>query len=88
MAQRLYVKGVESVQNYLDRIEKNIKNRDTNELAEDYHALKGVLANLGLKEYFQMSNDLEQIAKDGNFMQIIDLNKKLSKALSELVKKK
>jgi len=88
VAQRLYVKGVESVQNYLDRIEKNIKNRDTNELAEDYHALKGVLANLGLKEYFQMSNDLEQIAKDGNFMQIIDLNKKLSKALSELVKKK
>ncbi len=63
MAQRLYVKGVESVQNYLDSIEKNIKNRDTNELAEDYHALKGVLANLGLKEYFQMSNDLEQTCK-------------------------
>ena len=87
IAQRLYLKGIESVKNYLRRIENNIKNKDTNELSEDFHALKGVLANIGLKEYSKISSELEQIAKDGKLMKVIDSSKELSAALNELVKK-
>jgi signal transduction histidine kinase/CheY-like chemotaxis protein len=87
IAKRLYQKGLESVQNYLERIKNHIENKDTAELAEDYHALKGVLANIGLKKYSKLSSELEQIAKDGKLIDIIDLNKELVSALSELVKK-
>jgi|GEM_PF-711229 len=86
IAQRLYQKGLESVRNYLKRIDDHIKNKDTAELAEDYHALKGVLANIGLKKYSSLSSQLEQIAKEGKLIRIIDLNKELFSALNELVK--
>jgi signal transduction histidine kinase/CheY-like chemotaxis protein len=86
IAQRLYLKGIESVKSYLDRIEKNIQNKDTDELAEDFHALKGVLANVGLKECSDMSANLERIAKEGELIKIIDLNKELFESLDELVK--
>ncbi len=88
IAKRLYSKGIESVKSYLERIKQHIEDKDTNELAEDFHALKGVLANIGLKEYSNLSSELEQIAKEGKLMKIIDLNENLTNALKELVEDK
>ncbi len=85
IAKRLFEKGIDSVKTYLNRINKNIENRDTAELAEDFHALKGVLANIGLKECASRASNLEQIAKDDKLIDIIDLKKELFNSLESLV---
>ena len=49
----------------------NIEKKDLNELVEDFHALKGVLSNIGIKKCATLSGELQKIAEEGDFMNII-----------------
>jgi HPt (histidine-containing phosphotransfer) domain-containing protein len=37
---------------------------------EDFHALKGVLSNLGLKELAELAGELQDISDKGDFLSI------------------
>ncbi len=82
IANKLFGKAVMSVTEYRDRVVTNFANKDIKELIEDFHALKGVLANIGLKELSDEAGDLQKLAEDGNFMLIIDPKEHLLKYIN------
>ena len=85
VANKLYKKALSSLKTYFDRIEKNVKEKDIKELVEDFHAIKGVLANIGINHLAKCAGDLQKVAEKGDFMSIVDDKDKLMKHLSELL---
>lgn len=70
ISNKLFLKATGSIKEYLQRIVKNFKEKDTDALIEDFHALKGVLANIGLKELANSAGELQKTAEKGDFMAI------------------
>jgi len=71
-AQRLFEKGIQSVKNYIQRVNINFKNENIKELVEDFHALKGVLFNLGLNCLAKEAGELQKLSEKGEFIDIIE----------------
>jgi HPt (histidine-containing phosphotransfer) domain-containing protein len=88
VAKKLLGKAKESIEEYVRRIKINFLKKDVKELVEDFHALKGVLSNLGLKDMANMAGELQKISEQGNFLAIDPINKKLLKKISPLVSSK
>ena len=82
---RLYNKAMVSIQGYFERIEKNVHNKNIKELVEDFHALKGVLSNIGIQQLANCAGDLQHLAEEGDFMLIIEGKDKLLGHLKELL---
>jgi len=72
IANKLFNKANLSVTEYHNRVIKNAKNKNIKELIEDFHALKGVLANIGLKNLSDKASELQKLSENGDFMAIID----------------
>ncbi len=70
ISKKLFNKAQESINEYVNRIKSNFKKKDTKELVEDFHALKGVLSNLGLKELAELAGELQDISDKGDFLSI------------------
>jgi len=85
VANKLYKKALSSIKTYFDRINSNVKEKDVKKLVEDFHALKGVLSNIGLKELAKSAGDLQKVAEKGDFMSIIEEKDKLMEHISELL---
>ena len=85
VARKLLLKAKESIIEYIKRVKINFDKKDIKELVENFHALKGVLSNLGLKDIADMAGELQKIAENGNFLAIDPINKKLLKNLSSLL---
>ncbi len=85
VANKLYQKALSSIQTYFNRIEKNVENKDIKELVEDFHALKGVLSNIGIKELAKSAGDLQKEAEKGDFISIVDGKNRLMEHLSLLL---
>ncbi len=85
VANKLYQKALSSIKTYFDRIEKNVENKDIKELVEDFHALKGVLSNIGIKELAKFAGDLQKEAERGDFISIVDGKNKLMEHISLLL---
>jgi len=85
VANKLYKKALSSIKTYFDRINSNVKEKDVKKLVEDFHALKGVLSNIGLKELAKSAGDLQKVAEKGDFMSIIEGKDKLMEHISELL---
>jgi len=52
-----------SIDKYLDRIIKNMTLGDIKELLNDFHAIRGMLANLGLKKEAEIAGRIQDILK-------------------------
>ncbi|NOZ89726.1 MAG: response regulator, partial [Epsilonproteobacteria bacterium] len=70
VATKLFEKAKESIEKYIKRVELNFSKKDIKELIEDFHALKGVLSNLELKELANTAGELQDIAQRGDFLEI------------------
>jgi len=77
VSDKLFKKAISSINEYVKRIQHSFKEKDTKALIEDFHALKGVLANIGLKELANQAGELQKIAEKGDFMAIVDPKRKL-----------
>ncbi|NEW60278.1 response regulator, partial [Sulfurovum sp. bin170] len=80
-AKRLFNKAMESIEAYSKRVESNFEKRDTKELIEDFHALKGVLFNLGLNEIAKEAGELQKLSEFGDFQAIIEPKEKFMKTV-------
>ncbi len=58
------------MEKYLDSIKQNVIDEDMKELIDDFHAIKGLLANLGLTEEAEIAGELQDIFKLGNFQKV------------------
>ena len=86
VAQKLFEKAKESINIYTKRVKSNFSKKDIKALIEDFHALKGVLANLGLAELTNMAGELQDIAQRGEFLEIDKKHRKFIKKLYPIIK--
>ncbi len=77
ISNKLFTKAIGSVKEYVKRIKHSFKEKDTKALIEDFHALKGVLANIGLKELANSAGELQKTAEKGDFMALVEPKNKL-----------
>ena len=64
---KLIETAIQSIEKYINNIKSNMIEEDMYALAEDFHAIKGVLANLGLKEQASSAGGLQKICQEGDF---------------------
>ncbi len=84
IAQRLFDKGLESIRQYMQNIDQSFEDKDTESLSDNFHALKGVLANLGLKDLSTTASKLEEISQEGNLIEVDKLKTELFNHLNRL----
>ena len=65
----LIEKAVKSIEKYLTRIRHNKIEQNTAALVEDIHAIKGVLANLGLKEASMIAGEIQKHFQSGELQE-------------------
>jgi len=85
VSNKLFKKAIISIREYAQRIEHSIAEKDIKSLIEDFHALKGVLSNVGIKELATNAGDLQKLAEQGDFMAIIKSKEKLLVSVKRLV---
>ncbi len=86
VAKRLYDKARESIVEYVKRVRLNFANKNSKELVENYHAIKGVLSNLGLKKLASTAGELQKISEEGDFLKIDEISSKFLEKLTPLLK--
>jgi len=86
IADRLLLKAIDSITEYIDRIEDHVATRDFKELVEDFHALKGVCSNIGLIEITKQLQELQKLSEDGELNSIIDRRERVMRDLYSLMK--
>ncbi len=86
VAKRLYDKARESIIEYVKRVRLNFANKNSKELVENYHAIKGVLSNLGLKKLALTAGELQKISEEGDFLKIDEINNQFLEELTPLLK--
>jgi len=67
VAKSLVQTAIQSIEKYIHSIKFNMVEEDMHALAEDFHAIKGVLANLGLKEQAASAGGIQEICQEGDF---------------------
>ncbi len=86
VAKRLYDKARESIIEYVKRVKLNFANKNSKELVENYHAIKGVLSNLGLKKLALTAGELQKISEEGDFLKIDKISSKFLEDLAPILK--
>jgi len=84
--QKLFTKAKESISLYQNRIEDYCMRQDAKNLLENFHALKGVLVNLGLQEMGELADKLQFLAQESSLASVKVLKKELFENLEELFK--
>jgi len=85
VSNKLFKKAIISIREYAQRIEHSITEKDTKSLIEDFHALKGVLSNVGIKELATHAGDLQKLAEQGDFIAIVKFKEKLLLSVKKLL---
>ncbi len=67
VVEKLIETAIQSIDKYINSIKSNMIEEDMHALAEDFHAIKGVLANLGLKEQAVSAGGIQNICQEGDF---------------------
>ncbi|MBU1668810.1 response regulator [bacterium] len=83
VSQKLFDKAIISIKEYVQRINHNTKEKDTKALIEDFHALKGVLSNVGIDQFAQEAGRLQKTAENGD---LIAINKSQHELLTNIQK--
>jgi CheY-like chemotaxis protein len=71
VSHKLFNKAIIGIREYVGRIEHSVTEKDTKALVEDFHALKGVLSNIGLKSLANSAGEFQKTAEKSDFMAII-----------------
>jgi HPt (histidine-containing phosphotransfer) domain-containing protein len=85
IANKLFLKAMDSVVQYVNRIEENFKTKDIPALVEDFHILKGVCSNIGLHDIASRAGELQKLSENGDFLPIFKPKNKLIKELNLLI---
>lgn len=85
ISNKLFDKAIISIQEYLQRIENNTHEKDTKALVENFHALKGVLLNVGLDEFAEQAGELQKTAKNGDLIALVKSKDKLLTNIQKLL---
>ncbi len=70
ISMKLLGKATASIKEYLNRINKNFSDKNSKALVEDFHALKGVLSNIGLKDLATKAGELQKLSEQDNLIEI------------------
>jgi len=71
-----------SIEKYLQSIQANVIDEDIEALKEDFHAIRGVLVNLGLTEQSNIAAEIEDIFHRGEFNKTRQLKRKFLKSMT------
>ena len=85
ISNKLYLKALESITEYVHRLEKNFENKNTVALVEDFHIIKGVCANIGLAKIANQAGELQKISEKGDFLALIEVKDEMLDALKSLL---
>jgi len=88
VSNRLFNKALSSIAEYVRRINLNFKEKNIKELVEDFHALKGVLSNIGIKDLATRAGELQKISEQGDFMALVKPKNELLAYVSKLLDEK
>ena len=87
---KLLQTATESIEKYINNIKQNVIEQDMKELVEDFHAIKGLLINLGLKEEAKTASELQDSCTLGNLQKVRPIKqnflKNMTSFLNELQK--
>ncbi len=86
ISKKLYAKALESIENYLERLKINFKNKNTKLLVEDFHVLKGVCSNIGLDHIAFRAGELQKTAETGDFLALTQASEDIITPLDNLIK--
>jgi len=86
VVQNLYSTALISIIDGLDNIKRDSTQKVlTKALREDFHRLKGILLNLGLKELAEQAEDLQRYAEEEDILSLKELQKEFVTTLNELL---
>jgi CheY-like chemotaxis protein/anti-sigma regulatory factor (Ser/Thr protein kinase) len=81
----LLEKAVESIEKYINSIKRNKIEQNTEALIEDMHAMKGVLANLGLKDPSSVAGEIQKIFQAGDLQKAYKIKNDFLQSISYFV---
>jgi len=79
-------RAIANIKEYIDRIEDHITTGDLRELVEDFHALKGLCANIGLMDMVRRLQELQELSEGDELSIIIDKKQRVISDLYPLVR--
>ncbi|CAA6820710.1 MAG: Sensory box sensor histidine kinase/response regulator [uncultured Sulfurovum sp.] len=85
VANKLFNKATISLKKYVTQIAKNMQEKDKDALLEDFHALKGVLSNIGITDLANLAGELQKMAEKGDLITIAKSKDKLLEAIEKLL---
>jgi signal transduction histidine kinase/CheY-like chemotaxis protein len=88
VSNRLFNKALSSISEYVRRINKNFQDKNIKELVEDFHALKGVLSNIGIKDLASKAGELQKTSEKGDFMALVTPKNELLVCVKNLLDEK
>jgi len=88
VSNRLFNKALNSITEYVRRINTNFKEKNIKELVEDFHALKGVLSNIGIKDLASKAGELQKISEKGDFMALVKPKNELLECVHKLLEER
>jgi len=88
VAQKLFSKATVSLERYVNQVEQSMREKDKEALVEDFHALKGVLSNIGVKELANLAGELQKTSEKGDLIAISKSKDKLLNPVKRLLTEK
>jgi len=85
ISNKLFLKAMDSIIEYVKRIESNFAIKDISALVEDFHILKGVCSNIGLDDIASKAGELQKLSENGDFLPIYQPKKQLILELNLLI---
>jgi len=74
-------KAIESIDLYIEEIGVNTVKKDSNALANNFHALKGVLVNLGLNDEANIASKIQNLFRENHWSKAIEKKEKFMKIM-------
>jgi len=83
--EKLLLTAIESLESNLHSVTQHCKEKEYALLADDFHAIKGLLANLGLKEESQQAGELQTLLREEKNTEIHPLKERLMEKLTHFL---
>ena len=81
VVEKLLKTATQSIELYVNNINHNAIEKDMNKLADDFHAIKGILANLGLQEEAKMAGEIQDIFQLGVYEKALPMKEYFLKSI-------
>ena len=85
IATELCQEAMSSIVEGLDNIERYSKEKDLTALTDEFHRLKGVLLNLGLKDFAEQASSLQKYAKEEDMLSLDEYKNSFTEIMVKLL---